>query len=1083
MATSLIYLLLCANIICILATLCSCDIPPAISLGGRPFFGRGLNVDAKADDKDDSDKYIEQKLNHTKSNSRTFQQRYFVNRQYSDNSSGLHILYIEGDSVASPSRVSNENYPHVSLAKDVKATIWALEHRYYGKSRPFKDLSTKNLPYLTSQQAIDDISDFIRAQNKDSGEKNPKWILIGGGYGGSLALWHRQKYPGLTIGAIGSGASATASGDFYEYQMNVESSYKSYSDANCFYEINRSVTRLKQLMQYNEGRDQLSDSFKLKPRFDHKNLPRYRDLQNFFNNIANLFQIPVQYDRVNSGVFANGVGIADVCKIFTNTSSNKVEKVVQLADYIHTQLFGGFSGLNNNYLDTVTYLKNESYNDLDQASTRAWLWQSCNEFGYFTTTDYSSLAFGSQIPNNFFINLCLDVFGYGHGIVNLKRVVKKTQKTYGTKLIYQGTNAVILRGSNDPWRSLAHQNTTNPSTVSVYLVNGGAHCSELQPPKSTDLYGVRVARNLIRNRATRWINAAKKNSKKADNIIPEVIPEGKPHALNVQPGHREIINWNTKVEWNISLPQMTSKLERSKGETKRHFLAKFVGHTAFSRRMKYLKEQQSPDSKPFYYFGYIHQDVDHFQNTGEKWKQLWAYNNGFKKKGGPIFLMVGGEAPLSWYDVMPFWSMSQWARQMGASVFALEHRFYGSSMPKDDLSVKNLTYLTSEQAIGDLAVFVNFMNHQYNVTGEKQKWIIFGGSYPGNLAAWFRMKYPDLSLGAVASSAPVQAKVDFFDYLFVVQNSTIHFGEKGCGKNIHRFFAWAQQKLMTVHGREELSDFWCICDTWEDDYVDEKDTELLLAAFIWMIEEFVQYDDEGHDFVEYICEIYKFEDDIVGASESEFSEAENKHFLMAGKKMLTQLMKMEADPKHYYDDDKTTSSGDDSVAYSRDCDYCSDFSYSYFIKYMQSYYSEERAWIWQTCNELGYFQSSNMGYNLFESSLPVNFYIDMCRDMFGDVFANRTIIDAKIQYTNDYYGGSDNYNGTNVVFVNGSEDPWHALGAYEFNPDVNKNVTSILIDGTSHCEDMYRGEFYDRPVLKAARKQIRKQIMAWLNQN
>lgn len=36
---------------------------------------------------------------------------------------------------------------------------------------------------------------------------------------GSLALWHRQKYPGLTIGAIGSGASATASGDFYGIQI------------------------------------------------------------------------------------------------------------------------------------------------------------------------------------------------------------------------------------------------------------------------------------------------------------------------------------------------------------------------------------------------------------------------------------------------------------------------------------------------------------------------------------------------------------------------------------------------------------------------------------------------------------------------------------------------------------------------------------------------------------------------------------------------------------------------------------------------------------------------------------------------
>lgn len=39
------------------------------------------------------------------------------------------------------------------------------------------------------------------------------------------------------------------------------------------------------------------------------------------------------------------------------------------------------------------------------------------------------------------------------------------------------------------------------------------------------------------------------------------------------------------------------------------------------------------------------------------------------------------------------------------------------------------------------------------------KVITVGGSYPGNMAAWFKLKYPAISTGSIASSAPLTAKV------------------------------------------------------------------------------------------------------------------------------------------------------------------------------------------------------------------------------------------------------------------------------------------------------------------------------------
>ena len=46
------------------------------------------------------------------------------------------------------------------LAKKFGAAIVTLEHRYYGKSSPFKSLTTKNLQFLSSKQALYDLAAF-----------------------------------------------------------------------------------------------------------------------------------------------------------------------------------------------------------------------------------------------------------------------------------------------------------------------------------------------------------------------------------------------------------------------------------------------------------------------------------------------------------------------------------------------------------------------------------------------------------------------------------------------------------------------------------------------------------------------------------------------------------------------------------------------------------------------------------------------------------------------------------------------------------------------------------------------------------
>ena len=75
-----------------------------------------------------------------------------------------------------------------------------LEHRYYGLSNPYDDLSVQSLQFHTIQQAIDDLEYF--AKNVDlpmpGGDAvkpgQAPWVLIGGSYSGALTSFTVVKY-------------------------------------------------------------------------------------------------------------------------------------------------------------------------------------------------------------------------------------------------------------------------------------------------------------------------------------------------------------------------------------------------------------------------------------------------------------------------------------------------------------------------------------------------------------------------------------------------------------------------------------------------------------------------------------------------------------------------------------------------------------------------------------------------------------------------------------------------------------------------------------------------------------------------
>jgi len=159
---------------------------------------------------------------------------------------------------------------------------------------------------------------------------------------------------------------------------------------------------------------------------------------------------------------------------------------------------------------------------------------------------------------------------------------------------------------------------------------------------------------------------------------------------------------------------------------------------------------------------------------------------------------------------------------------------------------------------------------------------------------------------------------------------------------------------------------------------------------------------------------------------------------------------------------------------------CTGNSYMDFIRGMQetsfdSDYAGARSWVWQTCTEFGYFQSTDKSNNIFGSTVPVDFYVDQCAQIYGSQFTGQSISQA-INNTDMFYGGRDNFRGTNLVLPNGSQDPWHALGILT----TKGTAVATLIDGTAHCADMYPARAADPPGLTQARVIIDNTVAAVL---
>ncbi|KAH9943800.1 peptidase S28 [Amylocystis lapponica] len=154
----------------------------------------------------DTTYYFDQLIDHNNPSLGTFSQRYWFSYEYYE-PGGPIVLFTPGEVAAD--------------AENGAAVL--LEHRFYGYSNPYGNLSVASLQVHTIQQAIDDLAYFAKTVSLPMpGGSSVKptqapWILTGGSYSGALTSFTVVNQPDVFYAAWASSAVVESIVDYWGY--------------------------------------------------------------------------------------------------------------------------------------------------------------------------------------------------------------------------------------------------------------------------------------------------------------------------------------------------------------------------------------------------------------------------------------------------------------------------------------------------------------------------------------------------------------------------------------------------------------------------------------------------------------------------------------------------------------------------------------------------------------------------------------------------------------------------------------------------------------------------------------------------
>ncbi|GMY25314.1 lysosomal Pro-X carboxypeptidase-like isoform X1 [Fagus crenata] len=443
---------------------------------------------------------------------------------------------------------------------------------------------------------------------------------------------------------------------------------------------------------------------------------------------------------------------------------------------------------------------------------------------------------------------------------------------------------------------------------------------------------------------------------------------------------------------------------------------------------------------------YFTQILDHFNfnpQSYQTFQQRYLINDTFwagAHKNAPIFVYMGNEGDVEWFTQNTGF-MFETAPHFKALLIFIEHRFYGKSIPfggNKDVAYSNSSthgYLSSTQALADYATLI--IDLKKNLSATDSPVVVFGGSYGGMLAAWFRLKYPHITIGALASSSPILHFENITSpYIFYsIITKDFRSESENCYKVIKGSWQQIEDKAKQPGGLETLRKSFRIC----KNYISASSIEN------WL----------------YTAYTYTAMTDYPTPS----------NFLSPLPAYPVKQMCKAIDNPTTGNDTFAKLYGVANIYYnysgSATCFDLDDDSDPHGLE----------GWNWQYCTEMIMPTDGNSKESMFPASQwSYDDDVTYCKLNF-DVEPRRNWITTE-------FGGHDIYRvlkrfGSNIIFFNGLRDPWSGGGVLK---NISNSIVAIVAKEGAHHVDLRFSTKEDPEWLKNVRKQEVNIIAKWISQ-